>query len=472
MPPDCGSAEGSLRSLRRVSPVGRRLDCCLEIGYWVEPNNARAKGRAMNITRNAPYRRTIRLGILVVAVTAGLSAADWPQWRGPQRDGIATETGLLAEWPGGGPKLVWHVQDIGSGYSTPAVVGGRVYLMANEGLDNEFVQAVSAADGKRVWQSRIGKVGNPTMQPNFPAARSTPTVVGDVLYALGSDGDLACVETATGKVRWQKSCRTDFGGKPGTWAYAESPLVDGDTLVCTPGGGEATLVALNRKTGEVLWKTALPEADEAAYASAIVVEAGGVRQYVQMLQKGLVGVSAKTGQLLWRYDKTVSKFNANIPSPVARDGLVYSAGAGTGGGAVRLKAGANGVEAEPVYFSPKLSTAIGGVVLVGDHAYGTGGQSLLCFEFATGAVKWEERALGPASLCLADGRLYLHGENGEVALVEPTPEGYREKGRFTPPDQPKRVGPMEKAWAYPVVANGRLYLRDHGSLWCYDVARR
>jgi outer membrane protein assembly factor BamB len=203
----------------------------------------------------------------------------------------------------------------------------------------------------------------------------------------------------------------------------------------------------------------------------VVVEVGGVKQYVQFLQKGLVGVDAKSGKLLWRYARTVSKYNANIPSPLAWEAAVYSAGAGTGGGLVRIKANAGAFEAEEVCFSPKLPTAIGGVVKVGPFLYGTTGQALLCLESATGAVKWEERALGAAALCVAGDRLYLRGESGEVALVEPTPDGYRERGRFTPPDQPARGNPMEKAWPYPVVANGRLYLRDLGVLWCYAVNR-
>jgi hypothetical protein len=401
-----------------------------------------------------------------------LIAADWPQWRGPQRNGQSTETGLLAEWPAGGPKLAWHMHDAGSGYSTPAITGDRLFLMGNDGLDNEFVAARSTTDGQKLWQTRVGKVGNPDQKPSFPAARSTPTVVGDSLYALGSDGDLVCLETATGKTLWHKNLRTDFGGKPGTWAYAESPLIDGHSLVCTPGGPDATLVALDRITGAPLWKTAIPGGDDAAYSSPIIVDAGGVKQYVQMLNKGLVGVAAKTGQYLWRYDKTVSKYGANIPTPLALNDLVFSAGAGTGAGAIRLKATGNTVVPEPVYFSPKLPTAIGGAVLVGDHLYGTASQSLLCVEFATGTVKWEERALGPASLCLADGRLYLHGENGEAALVEPSPTGYLEKGRFTPPNPPKRREAMERAWTYPVVANQHLYLRDHTELWCYDIAHR
>lgn len=431
------------------------------------PRFAQSPEPDMSIMKNLFTPRFAAL--LAIAVATYATANDWPQWRGPRRDGVSQETGLLKEWPKEGPKLLWQIKDADAGYSTPAVIGERLYLLANEGLDNEFAQALAVKDGQRVWQTPLGKVGNPNQQPNMPAARSTPTVDGELLYALGSDGDLACLETSTGKARWHKSLRADFGGKPGTWAYSESPLIDGDLLLCTPGGAEATVVALNKKTGEVLWKFAAPGGDMAAYASAIIVEAGGVKQYVQMLHKGLAGLEAKTGKLLWRYDKTVSRFNATIPTPVARDGLIYSAGAGTGGGAVRLKASGGAVEAEPAYFSPKLPTAIGGSVLVGDCLYGASNEGMLCVEFATGDVKWEDRALGAASLCLADGRLYLHGENGDAALAEPTPEGYREKGRFTPPDQPKRSNQMEKAWAYPVVANGRLYLRDHNALWCYDV---
>ena len=408
---------------------------------------------------------------LVVVAALSAAANDWPQWRGPERNGISQETGLLKEWPKEGPKLHWKVADAGRGYSTPAVVSDRLYLQGNEGLENEFVEALSVKDGKRIWSTRLGKVGNPTQKPNFPAARSTPTVEPGVLYCLGSDGDLACLDASNGKVRWQKNLRADFGGKPGEWAYSESPLIDGETLVCTPGGSEATIVALNKKTGALIWKCATREGDEAAYASAIIVEAAGAKQYVQLLQKGLVGVDAKTGKFLWRYGKSVSKYGANIPTPLASDGFIYVGSAGTGGGLVKLKANNGAVEAEQIYFEAKLPTAIGGVEKIGDYLYGTTSQALLCVEFATGAVKWSERALGAASLCYADGRLYLHGENGEVALVEPSPEGYRETGRFMPLEQPAHTNPMEKTWAYPVVANGRLYIRDHGMLWCYDIKR-
>jgi outer membrane protein assembly factor BamB len=399
-----------------------------------------------------------------------VSANDWPQWRGPKRDGISQEKGLLKEWPKEGPKLVWQIDDLGDGYSTPSVVRGRLFVIANKGLDDEFVKCLDAKSGEEIWSHRLGKVGNPQQQPSYPAARSTPTVDGDVLYALGSDGDLACLETASGKPRWQKNIRQDFSGKPGIWAYSESPLIDGDVLVCTPGGSTATMAALNKTTGDVIWTAALSEADEAAYASPILVENGGVRQYVQLLQKGLVGLDAKTGDLLWRYGKPVSPFNANIPTPVASEGYIYVASAGKGAGAVKLtKTDDGGFNPEEVYFAAKLPTAIGGAVKVGDFLYSTTAQAMLCVEFSTGDVKWQERALGAASLCYADDRLYLHGENGEVALVEPSPESYREKGRFTPPGQPSEPKGMGKAWSYPVVADGRLYIRDRDMLWAFEV---
>jgi outer membrane protein assembly factor BamB len=263
----------------------------------------------------------------VVAAAAG----NWPQWRGPERDGISRETGLLKEWPKEGPKLLWQTKTIGSGYSTPAVVDDRLFLLSNQGMDEEFVKALNVKDGKEIWSTRIGKVGNPDQKPSYPAARSTPTLDGDLLYALGSDGNLVCLYRATGKMKWQKNLRTDFGGQPGIWAYAESPLIDGGVLVCTPGGPDATLVALNKKTGKLLWKSVVPSGEQAAYASVIAVTIAGSKQYVQFLQKGLVGVDAKSGKFLWRYDKTAQGSPANIPTPVGREGFIYSA-TGRGGG--------------------------------------------------------------------------------------------------------------------------------------------
>jgi outer membrane protein assembly factor BamB len=422
-------------------------------------------------------KRTVRAlaaGLSLIAVSL-LLGANWPQWRGPERNGISNETGLLKEWPAEGPKLLWQREDIGEGYSTPSIVGNRIYVLSNQGLDNEFVQALNVDDGEQVWAQRIGIVGNPDQQPPYPGARSTPTIDGNLLYALGSDGDLVCLELRTGKIVWQKHLRRDFGGKYGDWAYAESPLVDGDVLVCTPGGEDATLVALNKRNGDVIWKSQVPSDEEggqeAGYASAIVVNAAGVKQYVQFLQKGLVGVDANTGKFLWQYERT-GQSPANIPTPVAQGDLVYSSSGRGGGALIRIvpKDGAVGIE--EVYFDRKLPTAIGGSILLGDYHYGTSGETTVCAEFKTGKIVWSQpRELAPASLCYADGNFYFHAErDGQVGLVAATPEGYQERGRFTPPNVPDHGN--RKAWAYPVVANGRLYIRDWNRLWCYDVSAR
>ena len=287
------------------------------------------------------------------------STSDWPQWRGPQRNGISEETGLLKQWPAEGPNLLWQVNDIGDGYSTPALVGPRIYLMSNRGMENEFVQALSIEDGHPIWTTRVGNVGNPGQNPPYAKARSTPTVDGDFIYALGSDGDLVCLEAANGKIRWQKSIRKEFGGTPGEWAYAESPLIDGDIVVVTPGGEQATMVALHKKTGAVIWESAIPGGDPAEYTSAIIVQGAGRKQYVQYLNKGIVGVDAKTGQFLWRY-KEAAKGPAQFFSPVARDGYVYGGALSVGGGLVRLKPEGGGVAAEQVYFERGLPNGLGG----------------------------------------------------------------------------------------------------------------
>jgi len=410
-----------------------------------------------------------------VAATASFGASvgtaradDFAQWRGPHRNGTSAEKGLLKEWPAAGPKLLWQVNDVGYGFSTPAVVGDRLYVISNKGLDNEYVQALKVKDGTAIWSTKLGKVGSPEQQPNYPGARSTPTVDGNLLYALSSDGDLLCMETASGTVRWHKSLKADFGGKPGIWAYSESPLIDGDAVIVTPGGSEAALVKLNKKTGETIWKSAIPGVDQACYASPTIMEIDGIKQYIQFLKVGVVGVDAKSGKFLWRFDKTAeTKMGGNIPTPVAYHEYVYSASGLTGGGLAKITAGGGTFSAESVYFGKKMPSAIGGVVPVGDYLYGTGSQTLNCVELKTGTVKWEERCVGPGSICFADGRLYLHGENNEVALVEATPDGFHEKGHFTPTNPPTKR--QERAWAYPVVANGRLYIRDLGTLWCYDV---
>jgi outer membrane protein assembly factor BamB len=418
-------------------------------------------------TTTCPSLGKCLAAVLAFSVTA-VYAADFAQWRGPLRDGHSPETGLLQEWPEGGPKLVWQVGNVGGGYSTPAVVGDRIYLLGSDASE-ESVYALTTKDGSKVWTTKLGKLGHPQQNPSYPGARSTPTVDGQHLFVLGSDGDLVCLEIATGKEVWRKHLRTDFGGKHGEWAYAESPLVDGDKVIVTPGGADATLLALNKRTGAVIWKCAVPGGSDASYSSVVAAEFSGVKQYVQFLATGLVGVDAQSGKLLWHFEKTAKGSPAVIITPLISDGMVYSGAFRATSALVKpvLREGTFAVE--EIYSGAKLPVGLGGVVKVGDYFYGSSSQSALCVEFKTGELKWEDRGIGPCSWLVAEGRIYLHAESGEVALLEPTPEGFRAKGRFTPPGLPTRANPMEKAWAYPVVAGGHLYIRDKESLWCYDV---
>jgi outer membrane protein assembly factor BamB len=415
------------------------------------------------------------LALALAALTLTAPAADWPQWRGPKRDGISAETGLLKEWPKDGPALVWKSSDVLGGYSTPSVVGDRIYTIGNKDQD-EFGIALGVKDGKEVWKTRIGAVGKNT-GPNYPGSRATPAVDGDHVYCLGSDGDLVCLTAAKGEVVWKKSYRKDFGGAPNKWAYSESPLVDADVLVCTPGGTSATLLALNKKSGEVIWKSPLKKIDKAANASVIAATVGGKKLYVAFVGEGVdakgtggvVGVDAKTGAELWRYTKT-SDADANIMTPLFHDDAVFNAASRVGSALLKLKADGDGVKAEEVYFNPNLRFGSGGVVVVDGHLYGVSGfgpqAQLTCIEFATGKVKWQNKSVGPASIVYADGLLFLRGEETEIALAEASPEGYREKGRFKQPD---RARGNQKAWQHPVLSNGKMYVRDQNVLLCYDV---
>jgi outer membrane protein assembly factor BamB len=430
-------------------------------------------------------RMTMLLLAMVMALPGAAKAqlkasvGDWPGWMGPDRTGVSQETGLLKQWPKEGPKLMWKVTDIGEGYSTPSVAAGKIFLMSNRGTNDEFAIALNIKDGSKLWEQRIGKVG-PNRGPQYPGSRSTPTVDGDAVYVLASGGDLACLDAAKGQVRWKKSLPTDFDGKSGNWAYAESPLIDGDVLVCTPGGDKATLVALNKTNGEVIWKAVVPGGsggggggkgmrmapNMAAYASAIVATVGGVKQYIQILTGSMVGVAAKDGKLLWRYDKMTGSTLCN--TPLFHDGFVFASALARGGftGSVLLKltATGEGVKTEEVYTNKSLSVHHGGVVRVGDTVYGTTESGLVCIDFKSGEMKWQNRCVGKGSVAAADGCLYVRSEKGPVALVEATPTAYKEISRF---DQTDRSG--KNAWPHPVIAGGRLYLRDQNVLLCYDV---
>ncbi|MBP7951452.1 MAG: PQQ-binding-like beta-propeller repeat protein [Verrucomicrobiales bacterium] len=584
-----------------------------------------------------------------VCLLAGLGAslessrgADWPQWQGPDRNAVSKEKGLLQEWAKDGPALAWKVTALGGGDSAPAIAAGRIYGMSHRGED-EVVWALSEKDGKEVWVSRLGPAFQQGVHQSKEGPGCTPTIDGDRLFVLGLDGNLACLQTTDGKVVWQVNLVSDFGGAMPMWSYRESPLVDGDKVICTPGAADAMLVALDKRTGKLVWKSALPaatptppvpvptpgggapggwslangvapqmfaqadtnkdsklsgaeftaladtwfdkldpeksaritgaqfgerfydavprpegqsrgqrrgsrttapaflaamdgdkdgaltreeiktaftgwyarwDADKsgalnqekftagltavlpqpsfgggggrggfggrgpgsgAGYASIIAIDFEGQRQYVQLTARSLIGVAAADGKFLWRYDRPANGMGITCTTPLYHDGVIFAASAyGSGGGAVKLKKGTDGtITAEELWFSRDIENHHGGVIVANGHLYGAnggnGGGYLVCLDFKTGDVIWNERDSGKrrvrkGSVAMADGRIYYRTEEGDVILMEPSPKDYLERGRFTQPDRTTKP-----AWAHPVVANGKLYIRDQDLLLCYDI---
>jgi outer membrane protein assembly factor BamB len=398
--------------------------------------------------------------------------ADWPQWRGPDRTEISKDTGLAKTWPQNGPPLLWTWDKAGIGYSGPAVVGDRLYCMGARD-ETEYVYAVDTKTGKEIWATEIGQ----RFKNGYgDGPRCTPTIVGDVLYAIGGQGKVVCLETASGKKRWSVDMKSDLGGRMMSgWGYSESPLVDGDILICTPGGPRGTLAALNRNTGAVIWRSK-ELTDPAAYSSAIVADAAGVRQYIQLTGEGVAGVAAKDGKLLWRYVQDAYR-TAVVPTPIFHDGHVYAT-AGYGAGCDMLKLlpdGKGGVRYEKVYANKNMVNHHGGVILLDGKVYGySDGKGWVCQDFMTGENKWEEkRRLGKGSVTYADGHLFCYAESdGTLALVEATPMGWTEKARFKIPRETSVRSPRGRIWTHPVVANGKLYLRDQDLLFCFDVSER
>ncbi|MGK0187304.1 MAG: alcohol dehydrogenase (cytochrome c) [Verrucomicrobiales bacterium] len=654
-------------------------------------------------------------GLALLTASAVVTSAgpfDWPQWQGSDRNAKSTETGLLQEWPKDGLPVAWKITELGGGYSAPAIASGRIFGMSNRGED-EVVWALSEKDGSEIWAKRLGSVSTGGMRQGIEGAGCTPTVDGERLYVLGHGGDLACFKVEDGEIVWRRSLTKDFEGKLPTWRYNESPLIDGNRVIVTPGGDDATLVALNKLTGEVIWKskatdeasanagstgeadgpsgagrgrpgggrerpaggrtqeteapaepatkpvalvaagskwkysdTGAPAADwpksefnddtwsegvaqlgygdrdektaisdlkdnyptyyfrqkfevkdpsslkplvlrilrddgavvylngsevvrdnmpagpvehgtfassttpsengyfvhdlapdhlvagtnliaievhqadadssdvsfdlelrekipgdrvgpppadrrsggggfgrggfgnsGAAYSSAIAIDFGGKRQYVQFTSKALVGVAADDGKLLWRYEKPSNRSGINCSTPIYHDGHIFAASAyGAGGGLAKLsKDGETGIKAEEVWFSPDMENHHGGMLIVDDCLYGAnggnGGGNLVCIDIKSGEVLWndrdkarDERRAPKGSVAFADGRIYYRTEDGAVILIEPNRKEYLERGRFEQPDRTRKP-----AWTHPVIANGKLYVRDQDLLLCYDV---
>ncbi len=403
-----------------------------------------------------------------------LAGGDWPQFHGPARDSICRQKGLLSEWPAEGPDLLWKLEGLGVGYSGISIADGRIFTMGDRtGPDAEpsqFIVAYDLPTRSELWATSVSP-------PHDDGPRSTPTVDGELLYAIGTEGDLLCVEAATGVVRWQKSLPDDFGGRMmSKWKYSESPLVDGDRLLCTPGGPQSAIVALDKRNGELLWQCELPGVgpegnDGAGYASMTVAEIRGVRQVVQVMGRGVVGVEAETGRLLWSYNEIANTI-ANICSPAVWGDYVFATtGYGTGSVLLRISRDGESFAAEPVYRlgAREFENHHGGVVLLGGHLYGGHGTNKgapVCLDLATGQIAWKAQApeRGSAAVLYADGHLIFRYDRGLVALVEATPEEFRLKGSFRP------IAGEGPGWPHPVIHDGKLYLRHNDLLSCYDLS--
>ena len=415
---------------------------------------------------------------LTFAVTATVSAGDWPRWRGPNNDGISTETGLLKEWPKDGPPLAWTAEKLGTGYGTPSVADGMIYGIGSRGGE-DGVWALKEAGGKEQWFTPFtatAKVGNNTNGPS-----STPTVAKGKVYAVSLGGTLGCLDAKSGKKVWEKNYGKDFGtkGLP-IWGFNESVLVDGDKVICAPSSDTAALAALKADTGEVIWKTSVGTVGGGAgYSSTIKATIAGTPMYVTVLGQsaGIVGFDAETGKKLWQYNKSALGGTAQIPTPIVKgDNVWFSTGYGGGSALLKItsKGGEYAAEMVQTYTERELKNHHGGMVLIGDYVYFGHGQNAgapRCVDIRTGDVVWKKEALGGGSSAYlyADGLLYIRYQDGKMFLVKPSPkpDDFKVVSSFQlpKPNTPRNT----ESWPHPVIANGKLYVRDQNNLYCYNV---
>jgi outer membrane protein assembly factor BamB len=404
--------------------------------------------------RAAAFLLPAAIVLSLPAAVSNRAADDWPQWRGPNRDGKSAETGLLKQWPAGGPPLAWRATGAGEGYSSFAVANGRLYTLgARKGT--EYLIAYDAAGGKRLWETANGRQFE---NDRGSGPRATPTVDGDRIYAFGASGDLSAVDAASGKPIWKVNVLSEFGGSNINWGLSESPLVLSDRILVNAGG---PIVALKKTDGSQIWKS--EGLGPAGYSSAVLHEAGGIREAIYFTHTGVIGVDVNSGKRLWSYDP-VANDTANIATPIVRGNKVFvSSDYGTGAALLELTPGGGGVRAKEIYFTRDMRNHHASSVLVGDHLYGFSSMILTAMNFDTGQVAWRDRSVGKGSLVFADDRLYLYSERGTVGLAEASPAGYREHGRFE-----IKTGNLP-TWSHPVVSGGKLFLRDQDTIYAYDV---
>lgn len=410
-------------------------------------------------------------------------ADDWPQYRGPRRDDVSAEKGLLHSWPKEGPKLLWTNSKLGVGYSGVAVVGDRLYTIGGRD-DKEFLIALDLKNIKdnsapEVWAVEVGPLFQFKTNQWSAGPSATPTVDGDLIFALGGTGDLLCVDF-TGKEKWRKNLPRELdaqvnpiGGGPKNlgWGFTASPLVDGEQLVCIVGGPKGTVAALEKKTGKEIWRSAELK-DQAAYTSPVIAEFDGIKQYVVLTNQGLAGIAAKDGKVLWSHRRMPAYGTEVVNTPIVSGSIVFTT-VGVAQGCDAIKVLRDGVmfKTEKVYTNNNLSNHHGNVVRVGEHVYGfSQGKGWTCVALQSGEAIWSERKFPAGSMTCADGHFYCFSESdGTVALIDVSKEGWKESGRFKLPQSSKLRKPSGRIWTPPVVANGKLFLRDQELLFCYDV---
>jgi outer membrane protein assembly factor BamB len=416
------------------------------------------------------HRRMLIIFLTGVSfVLAPFSAAlgstnfDWPQFHGPNRDNISRETGLLKEWPAQDPNLVWTAKGIGEGFSTVAIVDGLIYTTGNIG-DYTVITALTT-DGQHKWTTRNG----PAYRRDKPGTRSKPTIDSDKLYHENADGDVTCLDAKTGKEIWSLNIIKKFDGRNIRWALSESLLIDGDKLICTPGGKSTGIVALHKDTSRTIWICKETD-DMPGYASPIVFEYEGLRQIVTLMAQSVVGVNAEAGQLLWKVEHT-TPFDENINTPIYHDGSVFICSRTTGSRRLRLDVNGNRVSVEQIWESKLLDSQHGGLLLLDGYLYGAcrsaGNGPWVCLDAGTGARMYAEKGIGTGSLTYADGLLYALNHKRTVALVRPNPRNFEIISQFNIP-----VGGSGPTWAHPVVCNGRLYIRHGDFLYCYNISSK
>lgn len=387
----------------------------------------------------------------LISFSTTVRADDWPQWRGPNRDGISQEKGWLKAWPAEGPARLW-TNNVGVGYSSFAVSKGRLYTMGNI-QEKDYVFCLDAETGKVKWQHEYPCSSR---DPNgYHGTRCTPTVDGDRVYSIGRQGQFFCLDTTDGHVVWAKDFKKDFGGEVPQWGFSSSPLIEKDWVLVEPGGRSASVTAILKASGEVIYKAGT---DLAGYSSLIAFNLGKERCYAQFAKDAIVGRRMKDGAELWRLPWKTS-YGVNAATPIIQgDRMFISSAYGFGCALLAMTP----TSVEEVWRNKNMKNHVNSCVFLDGYLYGYDDGTLKCLDWKTGEVKWSTGAYGKGAVTLADGKLILYGQSGKLGLAEASPEGFKEICSF-------QALPGKDTWANPVLANGRIYVRSLDKMAAFDV---